>query len=119
MIFALRRFGPCSRRMRVNSQSAESRSGMQMQLRLFSTTTIRVNGRSAWRQRGRSNSAKMRRVFSFMVKGPCACHAHGVGGQSCGGSFVDEVEAAIFGHAIGQKFSALEVVQGVNLADGV
>src|SRR6516162_5848458 len=114
MIFALSRFGPCSRRMRVNSQSAESRSGMQMQLRLFSTTTMRVNGRSAWRQRGRSNSAKMRRVFSFMVKGPCACHAHGVGGGLSGCGFVDEVKAAIFGHAVGQQLGALEMVQGVN-----
>jgi hypothetical protein len=30
---------------------------------------------------------------------------------------VDEVEAAIFGHAIGQQLGGLEVVKRVNLAD--
>ena len=32
---------------------------------------------------------------------------------------MDEVEAAIFGHAIGQQLGALEVVERVNAADGV
>jgi hypothetical protein len=32
---------------------------------------------------------------------------------------VDEIEAAICGHVIGQQFGALEVVERVNLADGV
>jgi hypothetical protein len=54
-----------------------------------------------------------------MVKGPSRCHRLGVGGESCGGGFVDEVEAAIFCHAIGQQLGALEVVERIDSADGI